>query len=235
MSRRVKKKTTKKKLPSKKQSEILPSEESSTSDGGLYDHLLPSQKAKTNAVTPDSGGYNMVVVAVIALLLVIGLISGVFTGDLDLGNGNNGENGDANNGGIIDISDVCLKEHNLDTQTRYSFWLNLVPLGESEFVVIPTDIGVQLSGDTLICMQGMHTHNTPNLVYIEYDERYVGSPPTLGDFFAIWDKPLSSTQLLGQTGTVLSWIDEEPLSGDPSSYIPRQDGMEVVRIQIIAV
>ncbi|TAK03802.1 hypothetical protein EPO34_01410 [Patescibacteria group bacterium] len=64
----------------------------------------------------------------------------------------------------------------------------LAILVDGERVELPADIGVDAS-----CMRALHTHDATGKIHIEYPTE---QPFTLGDFFAVWGKPFSATQIL---------------------------------------
>ena len=74
----------------------------------------------------------------------------------------------------------------------------------------------------LHCLFWLHTHTGP-LVHIEAPEP---REYTLGQFFAVWDQPLSETELLDRVAegdmTVKAFVNGEPWDGDPAD-IPLVD------------
>jgi hypothetical protein len=63
------------------------------------------------------------------------------------------------------------------------------------------------------CFYWLHTHTQDGVVHIESPEQRTF---TLGDFFAIWGQPLSSTQVGNAQGPVIAYVNGQPTSGDPS-------------------
>ncbi len=57
--------------------------------------------------------------------------------------------------------------------------------------VIPVNVGV-VSG----CMNPLHTHTADGILHVESP---VKRDFTLGDFFTVWDKPFSKTQIMDKT------------------------------------
>ncbi|MBI2633039.1 MAG: hypothetical protein HYW78_01460 [Parcubacteria group bacterium] len=53
--------------------------------------------------------------------------------------------------------------------------------------VIPADIGVSFA-----CMRPLHTHEADGVIHIESAEK---RDFTLGDFFAVWDKPFDHSRI----------------------------------------
>jgi len=86
---------------------------------------------------------------------------------------------------------------------------------------VPGDVGREAS----VCLYWLHTHDgQPGRIHVEApsDRDF-----TLGQLFAIWDKPLSSTQLLDRTTDaahqIRATVDGTPFEGDPAT-IPLEDG-----------
>ena len=86
--------------------------------------------------------------------------------------------------------------------------------------IVPADIGVPTG-----CLYWLHTHEARGVLHVESpvpDRTFV-----LGDFFAVWGKPLSATTLLDKTGTIRVWVDGKRFSGDPAT-IPLRDRQTIV-------
>ncbi len=63
------------------------------------------------------------------------------------------------------------------------------------------------------CFYWIHTHTEDGIVHIESPTR---RRFTLGDFFAIWQQPLSSTQVGPAQGPVIVYVNGQRSSTDPS-------------------
>jgi hypothetical protein len=63
------------------------------------------------------------------------------------------------------------------------------------------------------CFYWLHTHTDDGIIHIESPVQRTFS---LGDFFAIWGQPLSSSQAASATGPVIAYVNGERSSGDPS-------------------
>ena len=80
-------------------------------------------------------------------------------------------------------------------------------------VLVPEDVGRPLAG----CFYWLHTHTPDGIIHIE-----APAPKafTLGDFFAVWGQPLTSTQVAtaklrpGEKITV--WLNGSRYAGDPA-------------------
>lgn len=91
---------------------------------------------------------------------------------------------------------------------------HLVILDHGKQVPIPADVGRPASNR---CLYWLHTHTPDGIVHIEAP---LNRSFTLGDFFAIWGKPLSKTQAAtaaAAKGTTLKvWVNGKPFTGDPN-------------------
>lgn len=63
------------------------------------------------------------------------------------------------------------------------------------------------------CYYWLHTHAQDGIVHIESPTQ---ATYTLGQFFAIWGEPITSTQVGPATGTVTAFVNGVPYHGDPS-------------------
>ena len=72
------------------------------------------------------------------------------------------------------------------------------------------------------CIFWLHTHDDTGIIHIEAPQE---RDFTLGQFFAVWGQPLSSTQLLDQTvdagHQITATINDEPFTGEPSTIVLR--------------
>lgn len=91
---------------------------------------------------------------------------------------------------------------------------HLVILDHGKPVAVPADVGRPASGQ---CLYWLHTHTPDGIVHIEAP---LNRSFTLGDFFAIWGKPLSKTRAAtasADKGTMLKvWVNGKPFTGDPN-------------------
>jgi hypothetical protein len=89
------------------------------------------------------------------------------------------------------------------------------PDGGSEFV------------DSGAAFYYLHTHDDTGVIHIE-------SPTTkqykLGQFFAEWNQPLSTTQIGKYTGSVITYVNGTKYSGDPSNITLTEH--EVIQIDL---
>ncbi len=81
--------------------------------------------------------------------------------------------------------------------------------------VVPAFIGITA---TSICW--LHTHDTSGIIHIEAGDN---RPLTLGDFFAVWGKPLSKTAIAddrASTGeSVQVTVNQKPNSDPPETIV----------------
>ena len=91
---------------------------------------------------------------------------------------------------------------------------HLVILDHGKSVAVPADVGRPNSNQ---CLYWLHTHTPDGIVHIEAP---LNRSFTLGDFFAIWGKPLSKTQAASATAakgkTLQVWVNGKAFTGDPN-------------------
>lgn len=91
---------------------------------------------------------------------------------------------------------------------------HLVILDHGKSVAIPADVGRPSNNQ---CLYWLHTHTPDGIVHIEAP---LNRSFTLGDFFAIWGKPLSKTRAAtasADKGTTLKvFVNGKPFTGDPN-------------------
>jgi hypothetical protein len=90
------------------------------------------------------------------------------------------------------------------------------------------------TGITGTCFYWLHTHDTSGVIHIEAPKAQGSRQFTLGDFFAIWNQPLSKSQVatLRATGSDQErvWVDGQPYTGDPSKIVLRSHKSIVIEI-----
>ena len=74
------------------------------------------------------------------------------------------------------------------------------------------------------CIYWLHVHAEDGIVHIESP---IVKTFVLGQVFAVWQQPLSSTQVGPYKGTVTATVNSVPWSGDPSS-IPLDEHTQIV-------
>jgi hypothetical protein len=93
-----------------------------------------------------------------------------------------------------------------DMATRFHIHPILSMIVEGKTLELPANIGV-----TPTCMHPLHTHDNTGMVHVESPEQ---RDFTLGDFFAVWGKPLSKEQFLTYVATstheIVMTVDGKP-------------------------
>jgi hypothetical protein len=84
-------------------------------------------------------------------------------------------------------------------------------------IVPPTQV-VQTSAGPFVtagkCFYWLHAHTADGIIHIESPSQRVY---TLGNYFDIWNQPLSATQVGPAQGPVTAYVDGQPFTGDPRS------------------
>ena len=119
-------------------------------------------------------------------------------------------------------------ECNPGEQLAVHYHAHLDILYNGQPVTIPQGIGIDTNNN---CLYWLHTHNADGYVHIEAPQRVANRTFTLGDFFAVWNEPLSSKQVatikLTPDQKVMAFVDGKPYTGDPNK-IPLKSKEEVV-------
>jgi hypothetical protein len=96
---------------------------------------------------------------------------------------------------------------------------------------IPAQVGIPNGGS---CIYWMHTHQTSGIVHIEAPKESSSRSFTLGDFFQIWNQPLSTRQVatfkVGSGDELKMWVDGKPYTGDPRGIVLKSHTQVVVQI-----
>lgn len=109
------------------------------------------------------------------------------------------------------------QEHVDSTSVHYHAHLTILYQGTD--VTIPAQIGIPDQGN---CIYWMHTHDTTGVIHVEAPKAKA-KDFTLGEFFAIWQKPLSPTKVayftIGSSQKLVTYVDgkQEPDGFDPST------------------
>lgn len=128
--------------------------------------------------------------------------------------------GSENGGADVIVSGVeCERGERLD----YHVHTHLTLIVEGQEVEVGGNIGIRPD-----CLFWLHTHSANGILHVEAPQQRAF---TLGQFFAVWDQPLSSTQLLSNpadaTHEVQATVNGETWTGDPAG-IPLDDLTTVV-------
>jgi len=96
-------------------------------------------------------------------------------------------------------------------------------------VTIPAQTGITGS-----CFYWMHTHQTTGIIHIEAPKDSANRQFTTGDFFAVWNQPLTSRRVatftLGKGDQVKVWVDGKPYTGDPAKVVLRSHTQVVIEV-----
>jgi hypothetical protein len=113
---------------------------------------------------------------------------------------------------------------NTNEQTVYHIHAHLTVYVNGQQRIIPEGIGipppqqvVQTSSGPFVtsgaCFYWLHTHDRTGVIHIESPTQRAY---TLGQFFAIWNQPLSAGQVGPAKGNVTVFVDGHRYSGNPS-------------------
>lgn len=100
---------------------------------------------------------------------------------------------------------------------------------------IPAGVGIvgtpseqQLDGGRFLnntakgCVYWLHSHTDDGIIHVESPSRRTF---TLGDFFDVWDQPLSPTQVGPARGPVVAFLDGKRFDGNPRDVPLTDDGV----------
>jgi hypothetical protein len=115
-------------------------------------------------------------------------------------------------------------------QIAVHYHAHLTLIREGTEISVPGNIGISTSPS---CLYWMHTHSSDGIIHIEAPQAQQNRVFTLGDFFAVWGQPLSTTQVatLQVDGSHQLKIYGQPYTGDPAA-IPLRTHTQVV-IEIV--
>lgn len=106
-------------------------------------------------------------------------------------------------------------------QVAYHIHAHLAIYVSGSRQVVPAGIGIpgpQQVVDGFVeggkCLYWLHTHDTTGVIHVESPAQRVY---TLGQFFDIWGRPLSGTQVGHATGHVTVFLDGRRFTGNPRS------------------
>jgi len=92
--------------------------------------------------------------------------------------------------------------------------LRSIPAGIG--VAPPREVATQADGTPFVaggsCLYWLHSHTGDGIIHIESPTQQTY---TLGNWFDIWQQPLSATQVGPVTGTVIAYVDGQRFTGDP--------------------
>ncbi len=89
----------------------------------------------------------------------------------------------------------------------------------------PTDVFYEVGPYN--CSYYLHTHTPDGIVHVESP---TGGTFTLGQFFAVWNQPLTTDQVGPAHGKVTAFVDGKQVTGDPGA-IPLKD-LQVIQLDV---
>ena len=133
-----------------------------------------------NKIDGGSNIRGIIIPIIIVFLVVIGIVWGALT--MDKKKVEKEVNMSSRETALLCTTDMA-------TQFHIHPELTIVIDGETQ--VIPTDIGIKPN-----CMNSIHTHDATGKIHVESP---VKKDFTLGDFFAVWEKPFDKDHILDKT------------------------------------
>jgi hypothetical protein len=94
-------------------------------------------------------------------------------------------------------------------QLAYHIHAHLAIFVNGEQRLVPAGVGIYDG----TCIYWLHTHDDSGILHVESPDSRVF---TLGNFFAVWQQPLSATQVGPAKGPVTAWVDGKRFTGDPA-------------------
>ena len=115
-------------------------------------------------------------------------------------------------------------------QLSVHYHAHLTVIYRGEPAAIPANTGI-LTGT---CFYWMHTHTTSGIIHIEAPKDSATRQFTVGDFFAIWNQPLTAKKVatfnVGKGDEVKVWVDGKPYTGDPAKVVLKSHTQVVIEI-----
>jgi hypothetical protein len=112
-------------------------------------------------------------------------------------------------------------------QLKYHVHAHLTIIANGQPVVVPANTGILINHLPGPCIYWLHTHDTTGIIHIEApSEREF----QLGNFFDIWQQPLSATQvgsfMADGSHQLQFWVDGKQYTGDPRA-IPLKNHTDI--------
>jgi hypothetical protein len=111
--------------------------------------------------------------------------------------------------------------------THYHAHIDIIYKGQP--VTIPAQTGILSS-----CFYWMHTHTDSGIIHIEAPRDSASRQFTVGDFFQVWNQPLTSSQVttikLAKGDEVKAWVDGKPYTGDPRKIVLKSHTQVVIEV-----
>jgi hypothetical protein len=103
------------------------------------------------------------------------------------------------------------------SDTVFHIHANLKVYTDGKPQKIPANVGIDQDNQFIT---SLHTHDDSGVIHMEAVQPY---PFKLGQFFLVWNVPLSSTQLgsynVGKGLVLQLWVNGKLIKGDPASYV----------------
>lgn len=119
-------------------------------------------------------------------------------------------------------------EHTRRDDHHYHAHLSILYQGQE--VTVPGGIGIPDGGS---CLYWLHTHDDTGLIHVEApaanDRGF-----TLGQFFDVWHRPLSSTRVADFKASgdqqIKVWVDGQPSTANPRDIVLKAHEMIVIEV-----
>jgi len=95
-----------------------------------------------------------------------------------------------------------------------------------EQIAIPAGVGIvnpvltngYVNFDPTKCFYELHTHDASGIIHLHANAGQ-GRPLTLGQLFGVWGRTLSREDLVGNSGSVVAYVDQKLYAGDLASIV----------------
>jgi hypothetical protein len=158
-----------------------------------------------------------VLVGVGALVVVAGIVIAIVLAAGGGKNSNSAANTPAATGGLLASTSGQASgataggvQCNSSEQLAYHIHAHLSVYVNGAARPIPAGIGINDN----TCLYWLHTHDETGILHVESPTQRTY---TLGQFFGIWNQPLSTSQVGPATGDVTAFVNGKRFTGDPKS------------------
>jgi hypothetical protein len=112
------------------------------------------------------------------------------------------------------------------SDTVFHIHANLKVYTDGKPQKVPANVGID-QGSQFIT--SLHTHDATGVIHMEAVQPY---PFKLGQFFQVWNVPLSATQIgsyhAGKGLVLQLWVNGKQIKGDPAAYVMKAHDLMVV-------
>jgi hypothetical protein len=106
---------------------------------------------------------------------------------------------------VTTYTNACIGGH---SNLEVHYHVNLFIYNDGLLHNLPDEVGI-----TQDCLSPIHVHSgDPNRLHIEVPTGFNLPPATLGNFFDIWDQPLTETQVWNHSGTINMTVNGNPFA-----------------------